>query len=166
MMIELKLTKQNDELARYYISNHYTKPRGFIGRNVTYLIVVNDCICGVIVGGSTSLHLLNRKNFFGDCDIQDIINNRLFRLENNLPNLGTQVLKIWRKQVCIDWNRKYNSNPIGFETLVKPPLTGAVYRADNWIFGGMTRGYTCKVPKHGVRVWYKTEPRLIFFRKP
>ena len=71
---------------------------------------------------------------------------------------------MWRKQVVLDWKIKYNCDPIGFETLVKPPRNGAVYRADNWFYGGMTKGYTARVPKHGVRVWYRTEPRLIFFK--
>jgi hypothetical protein len=164
-MIELVKVKQNHPQAREYITNHYIHPRGFIGRNVTYLIVVDGETCGVIVGGSTSLHLPNRKEFFGECNIQDIINNRLFRLEKNIPNLGTQVLKLWRKQVVIDWKIKYNSDAIGFETLVRPPLNGAVYRADNWILGGMTKGYTCKVPHHRTRVWYKTEPRLVFYKR-
>jgi hypothetical protein len=164
-MIELVKVKQNHPQAREYITNHYTHPRGFIGRNVTYLIKVDGEVCGVIVGGSTSLYLPNRKEFFGECNIQDIINNRLFRLEKNIPNLGTQILKLWRKQVCVDWKLKYNSDPIGFETLVKPPRNGAVYKADNWIFGGMTKGYTCKVPKHNKRVWYKTEPRLVFYKR-
>lgn len=166
-MIELERVKQNNIFARYYISNHYTKPRGFIGRNITYLIIVDDDVCGVIVGGSTSLHLPNRFSFFGECNIQDIINNRLFRLEKNVPNLGTQVLKLWRNKVVLDWYSKYNSKCIGFETLVKPPLTGSVYKADNWFFGGMTKGYTAKAIKHGRknRLWIKIEPRYIFFKR-
>ena len=165
MNIELEQVKQNNPKAREYITNHYTQPRGFIGRNTTHLIKVDGSYCGVVVSGSTSLYLPNRKEFFGDpVDIQKIINNRLFRLELNIPNLGTQVLKMWRKQVVLDWKIKYNCDPIGFETLVKPPRNGAVYRADNWFYGGMTKGYTARVPKHGVRVWYRTEPRLIFFK--
>ena len=162
--IELEAVKKNDKLARYYIDKHYTRPREFIGRNITYLIVVNNVVCGAIVGGSTSLYLPNRFELFGDCNIQDIVNNRLFRLENNIPNLGTQVLKLWRKQVVVDWKIKYDSDCIGFETLVRPPLTGSVYKADNWVFGGMTKGYTCTL-YHNKKIWFKTDKRLVFSRK-
>ena len=168
MKIELERVKQTDSKAREYITNHYTNPRGFIGRNTTHLIKVDGNVCGVIVSGSTSLHLVGRSEFFGkDCNIQDIINNRLFRLENNIPNLGTQVLKLWRKVVVEEWKIKYDCTPIGFETLVKPPLTGSVYRADNWFFGGITKGYTATKFGHSNKdkLWIKTEPRLVFFRK-
>jgi len=167
MKIELERVKQNNPEAIRYITNHYTHPRGFIGKNSTHLIKVDGLVCGVIVGGSTSLHLTGRFEFFGeDCDIQNIINNRLFRLELNIPNLGTQVLKLWRKVVVEDWKLRYNCNPIGFETLVKPPLNGAVYRADNWVFGGMTKGYTAKKfgHKNNCKLWIKTEPRLVFLK--
>jgi len=165
MEIELVRVKQTDKLARSYITNHYTQPRGFIGRVITYLIKVDKEICGVIVGGSTSLHLPGRRDFFGDCNIQDIINNRLFRLENNIPNLGSQILKLWRHLVVRDWESIYDSKVIGFETLVKPPRTGAVYKADNWILTGMTRGYTATRPTRDYRNWIKTEPRLVFSKR-
>lgn len=163
--IELVRAKQTDSVVRFYVTNHYTQPRGFIGRVFTYLIKVDDDVCGVIVGGSTSLHQQGRKEFFGLCNIQDIINNRLFRLENNQPNLGSRILKVWRNTIVKDWEDKYQCKVIGFETLVKPPRDGAVYKADNWIFTGTTKGYTAH--KCGTRQWkwIKTEPRLIFSKR-
>lgn len=168
MRIDLERVKQTDAHAQEYITNHYTNPRGFIGKVTTHLIVVDSKVCGVIVGGSTSMHLHGRQDYFGDCDIQSIINNRLFRLEQNTPNLGTQVLKLWRQTVVQNWKDTYNTIPIGFETLVLPPRTGAVYKADNWDYVGMTKGWSARCPnghKNGVRVWYKTDPRLVFMKR-
>jgi hypothetical protein len=166
MNIELEQVKQTDSRAREYITNHYTHPRRFIGKNVTHLIKVDNSVCGVIVGGSTSFSLVGRKEFFGEnCDIQSIINNRLFRLENNTKNLATQVLKVWRKQVVKDWKSKYGDTPIGFETLVRPPLTGACYKADNWKLVGMTKGYTARTNWYRkTRQWIKTDKRLVFMK--
>jgi len=167
MRIELETVKQNNPTARFYIDRHYTSPRNFIGKNLTYLIKVDNAVCGVIVGGSTSFTLTGRNEFFGsDCDIQSIINNRLFRLESDIKNLGTQVLKVWRNKVVVDWKEKYGDNPIGFETLVRPPLTGSVYKADNWELVGMTKGFTAKTNwTKKTRIWIPTDKRLVFMKR-
>lgn len=164
-VIELVRTKQSNKIARYYISTHYTQTRWFVGRNLCYLIKVDNEICGVMVGGSTSYYLPGRKEFFGDVDIQDIINNRLFRIENNTPNLGTQLLKLWRYKVVEDWELTYHSIPIGFETLVKPPRTGAVYKADNWTFTAITKGYKARRFNKHHKILIPDVPRLVFSKK-
>lgn len=166
MSIELVRVKQSEPSARYYISTHYTRTRWFVGRNIVYLIKINNDVCGVMVGGSTSYYLPGRKEFFGDCDIQSIINNRLFRLENNtIPNLGTRILKLWRNKVVEDWEFTYHNIPIGFETLVLPPRTGAIYKADNWTYSAMTKGYKARRFNKDNKVLVKDFPRLVFSKK-
>ena len=87
-------------------------------------------------------------------------------------NFGTKVLKLWRKQVVIDWQTLYESRVIGFETLVELPRTGSMYKADNWQLVGTTKGFTCRRVGGmastdswgGTRVWdyNNLKPKLVF----
>lgn len=174
--IRLELSSKSDADIKYLMSIHYSHPKGFVGRQIIYKIFYNDEFCGAIAGGSATLHLPNRNDFFGDkYDLNKIINNTFYHLvdNHNDKNLGSQVLALWRKQVVKDWEEKYKENVIGFETLVELPRSGAMYKADNWTLVGQTHGYTCKrvggvatEKWTGVREWNKDEsnlkPKLVF----
>ena len=64
---------------------------------------------------------------------------------------------------------------MGFESLIEPPRTAELYKKDNWIYTGITKGFTCKriagkekgVFKYGKRVWdYENlRPKLVYVRK-
>jgi hypothetical protein len=155
------------------MSIHYSHPKGFVGRQLVYKILVDDKEVGAIVGGSATLHLPNRNEFFGDkYYINGIINNTFYHLEKQEDkNLGSKVLKLWRKQVVLDWEERYKDKVIGFETLIELPRNGALYKADNWIYVGTTKGYICKRVAgeqtenwSGKRVWNYDElkPKLVF----
>lgn len=92
------------------MSIHYSHPKGFVGRQLIYKVFDNEEFVGVIVGGSATLHLPGRNEFFGDkYYINGIINNNFFHLIDNHgdKNLGTKVLAKWRKQVVRDWEERY-----------------------------------------------------------
>ena len=179
-MIELRQAKKSDKDVQYLMSIHYSHPKGFVGRQLIYKVFDNDEFVGVIVGGSATLHLLGRNEFFGDkYYINGIINNNFFHLIDNHgdKNLGTKVLAKWRKQVVKDWEERYKDKVIGFESLVELPRTGAMYKADNWTEVGITKGFTCRrVPGKetgvftgGKRVWNtnpdELKPKLVFCKK-
>src|SRR5436853_30846 len=69
-------------------------------------------------------------------------NNSIFRIVNNLniKNLGTRILKIFRNEIKKDYKLFYNTEILGLITFVEPPRTGAIYKADNWIYLGETKG--------------------------
>lgn len=159
------------------MSIHYSHPKGFVGRQLIYKIYDEYNFLGVIVGGSATLHLPGRDEFFGnDYCINGIINNNFFHLIDNHgdKNLGTKVLSIWRKKVVVDWEDKYKDKVIGFESLVELPRKGSMYKADNWTLVGQTKGFTCRrVPgtetgifTGGKRVWNtdldQLKPKLVF----
>lgn len=177
VLVKLIQTKKSDEQVLYLMSIHYSKPKGFVGRQLIYKIYEDDKFLGVIVGGSATLHLPNRNEFFGDTYyLNGIINNNFFHLIENHSdkNLGTKVLALWRKQVVKDWEERYKDKVIGFESLVELPRTGAIYKADNWTVVGQTKGFTCKrvsgtekgVYSGGKRVWNtninELKPKLVF----
>lgn len=172
-MIELIKSKKSDEDIKYLMSIHYSQPKGFVGRQIIYKIYQDDLFLGAIGAGSATMHLPNRNEYFGDkFELNKIINNTFFHLiSHEDKNLGTKVLKLFRKQSPIDWEEKYGDKVIGFETLVELPRSGSIYKADNWDYVGTTKGFTCKriggnstENWSGVRVWDKENlrPKLVF----
>ena len=73
-----------------------------------------------------------------------IINNVVFRLEYHEKNLATRVLSKFRKVISKLWEEIYEVPVIGFETFVVETETrkGALYKADNRVFIGYTKGST------------------------
>lgn len=130
---------------RHYIPNH-----GTFGQQIHYLIYLDDEIVGIISGASAVYAVKSRDDYFGltkenkKVALNSIINNTVFRLEKNLPNLGTQILAMWRKQIAQDWKAQYGVKVHGFETFVIENDTrkGCMYKADNWDFIGETKGST------------------------
>jgi hypothetical protein len=172
-MIELVMSNKGDHDVKYLMSIHYSKPKGFVGRQIIYKAYNDNEFVGVIAGGSPTLHLAGRNEFFGDKFVLgEIINNNFFHLlPSEDKNLGTKVLKLFRTKITRDWHEKYNSKIIGFETLVELPRKGSLYKADNWLLVGQTKGYTCKRTAGkgtdswgGKRVWNTRElkPKLVF----
>lgn len=163
------------------MEQHYSKPKGFVGRSLCYAIYFNQDLFGHIVGGSATLNLPGRNQFFGITkkNLNNVVNNvffRINRINDRYPtrNFTQVVLNAWEEQVCCDWKTKYGDSVIGLETLVELPRTGEIYRRNNWTEIGQTKGYTCKRiagPKTekwtGIRTWNYSElkPKLVFAKK-
>src|SRR5688572_1911059 len=102
--IELVLCKRSDVIYQSIRNRHYVENHGCIGRQLHYLVYVNDAVAGIISGASPVWACSPRDRFF-KIDKENriqmvgryIINNVVFRLEDSFPNLGTQVLSKWRK---------------------------------------------------------------------
>lgn len=137
---------------RHYVPNH-----GAIGQQLHYLIYLDNRIVGIISAGSAAYAVSCRDVFFGitkenrTIALNSIVDNTVFRLEHNEPNLGTQILSLWRKRVMADWELQYGVKVAGFETFIieNENRKGAMYKADNWTLVGETTGST-KFHLHGV----------------
>ncbi len=179
--MKLIITKRTDKNLLKLMEKHYSKPKGFVGRNICYAIYYDDIYYGHIVGGSSTLYLKGRNEFFNidKSKLNNIINNIFYHIEKvkdkyPLRNFTTKVLKCWREQIKKDWFEKYGDEVIGFESLIEPPRTADLYKKDNWVYLGKTKGFTCKrVPGkekgvfvNGKRVWDKLNlrPKLIYAR--
>ena len=58
-----------------------------------------------------------------------------------IPNLGSHILSLVRRQLPEDWTERYNTTPVLIETFVETPrFTGALYKASGWIHVGTTQG--------------------------
>lgn len=156
MNIELDLCKRTDSRYIEIRNRHYVENHGCIGRQFHYLVRLDGKIVGIISGASPVWACGPRDGFFGitkdnrvDLVGKHIINNVVFRLEERIPNLGTQTLSLWRKRIVSDWEDRYGDKVIGFETFIfGENRFGSMYKADNWLYVGETKGNT-KFKPHG-----------------
>jgi hypothetical protein len=163
---------------------HYSQPKGFVGRNICYLVKFGEVVYGSIVGGSSTLHLVGRDEFFGltrenkKPALLQIVNNIFYHVEprDGYPtrNFTMKVLKMFRKAVAKDWEEKYGDKVLGFESLVELPRSGETYKRDGWTEVGLTKGQTCKRIAgkgtdgwSGQRVWDRENlrPKRVFVKR-
>ena len=181
MDIILQRIKKSDPQLQNWMRVHYSQPKGFVGRQLIYKIIVDEVVYGATTAGSATLHLPNRFDFFGrDIPINNIVNNTFFHVEKQngrypMRNFVSSVIQAWRERAVVDWPLMYGSPVEGFETLVEPPRSGECYRRDGWTMMGMTKGYTCKRSSDtgngtdswgGARVWdtINLRPKQVFYR--
>ncbi len=183
--VDLKITKRTDSRLLSRMENHYSKPKGFIGRNICYAIYVGDTYYGHIVGGSATKHLPNRERFFNsyNLNLNCIINNLFYNVSkvgDKYPcrNFTSKVMQTFLNKVKVDWYTKYSDVAIGVETLVEKPRTGELYLKSGFTLIGETKGYTCKRIAGkgtdnwtGKRIWNTDKdslrPKLVFaYRYP
>lgn len=180
-MIKLEQIKRTDPRILRDMANHYSRPGGFVGRNICYAVTFNGTYYGAIVGGSATRFLPGRNEFFSMTinDLDLVINNIFFHIERKdghypTRNFAEKVIAEFRATVIDDWRVKYHDDPIGFESLVELPRTGACYLRDGWTLVGQTKGYTCKRiwgtgtdSWTGRRIWdtENLRPKLVFARR-
>jgi hypothetical protein len=142
---------------------------------------------GGVVGGSATLHLAGRNEFFGvtkenkKAILRQLVNNIFYHIEKRgtrypVRNMVPLVLRLFRERIAKDWLRKYGDTVIGFESLIELPRTGEAYARDGWTLVGTTEGNTCKRVSGktgrrtdswtGRRVWdtKNLRPKLVFVR--
>lgn len=169
--IKLRRTEKTNNYYQKIRDNHYVENHGCMGRQIHYLIWIENELIGIISGASAVYCCEGRDEFFGinkenrDGRIQEIICNTVFKMEKSKPNLGTQILAQWRRKITKDWFERYGIIPIGFETFIYGEgRFGSLYKADNWHYCGMTKGMAKYTP-HGMHEGFlkiKTEPKMIF----
>lgn len=183
-LIRLEPIKRTDPRILADMAIHYSQPKGFVGRNICYAVLVEDTYYGAIVGGSSTLHLVGRDKFFGLTKetkkqaLKQIVNNIFYHVEKKngrypVRNMVPTVLQMFRKKVARDWQTKYGDSVIGFESLIELPRTGEAYKRDGWTEVGITKGQTCKRVAGkgtdswtGKRVWdvKNLRPKRVFVR--
>jgi len=159
--MEFVITKRTDKRLLLRMKNHYSKPKGFVGRNICYAIIHDGDYYGHIVGGSATRFLPNRNEYLGItvAELNNVINNIFFNVSpvhEKYPfrNFTSTVVKLFVSKVSLDWEGKYGDVCYGFETLVEKPRTGELYLRAGWEKVGETIGYTCKrVAGKGTDKW-------------
>lgn len=181
-MIVLEVTKRTDARLLQRMQTHYSRPRGFVGRNICYSVAYGSEYYGHIVGGSATMHLPGRADFLGrHVCLNSIVNNVFFnvsKIDGRYPcrNFVQKVIQLYTNRVECDWLQKYGDIVLAHETLVELPRTGDCYLRSGWTRVGTTKGFTCKRVSAtgrtqrerwgGVRIWNKTDlrPKIVFMK--
>ena len=167
-------------MLKKYMAVHYSRPKGFVGRQLIYSVNVDGTCYGAIVAGSATRFLPGRSNFFKkEIPLNNLVNNTFFHIEKQnggypCRNFSSKVVEAWRERVKVDWPLYYRDEVLGFESLVELPRTGELYLKDGWTKIGITKGFTCKRGPgestdswSGKRVWdtINLRPKLVFVRE-
>lgn len=154
-MIELLMCQRTHPAYLQFRNRHYIDNNGCHGQQLHYLVMFNGRQIGVISGASAVYGVRSRDQFFGiehekrKVQLNSIINNVVYRVEDAPRNVPSQALAMWRKRIAADWEYLYQVKVAGFETFVIEAeledgrtRSGALYRADNWSMLGITAGNT------------------------
>ena len=179
---QLNTIKKIDSRLLSDMKDHYSKPKGFVGRTICYQITYDDVCYGHIVGGSATRFLPNRKQYLNTNPLKilnNIVNNIFFHVTKQnktypIRNFTSYILKVFEKKIVCDWYKKYGDKVIALETLVELPRTGECYKRTGWEVIGVTKGYQCrrtggysdKEKFGGVRIWEtkNLKPKLAFMK--
>jgi|TARA_B100001964_G_C14183366_1_gene577338 hypothetical protein len=153
--IELLMCQRTHPAYLSFRERHYIPNNGCHGQQLHYLVLYEGKQIGVISGASAVYGVKARDLFFGiehekrKVQLNSIINNVVYRVENAPRNVPSQALAMWRKRIAADWEYLYQVKVAGFETFVIEAelddgrtRSGALYRADNWQMLGLTAGST------------------------
>jgi len=173
--ITLQKIKRTDAQILENMAIHYSQPKGFVGRNICYLIMAGGVCYGSMAGGSATRFLPGREIIGG---LNNGVNNIFYHVEKRdgypTRNFTAKVLKLYRETIERDWLEKYGDAVTWHETLVELPRSGECYKRDGWQLVGQTKGYTCKRTSgkgtdswSGRRVWdtVNLRPKLVFVRQ-
>ena len=173
-MLKFEITKRTDARLLERMSSHYSRPKGFVGRNICLAIIYSNVYYGHIVFGSATRFLPGRNEELG-IELQQLntVANNIFynisKVNGKYPcrNFTSFVLQESVSVVAELWQEKYGDSLKGFETLVELPRTGELYLKAGWKIVGETKGFTCKRQAGtgtdgwtGVRVW-NTDPEQL-----
>lgn len=157
-----RVPKSNIVFGKMYFE-HYPGSKGIVGRCFCYLIHNNGKIVGIIGFNSPPSNYKIFRSYFNTNNDNTFMSNNVFRIIDTEKNLATRVMKLARNQVQKDHLAKWGSSLMGLVTFVEPPRTGALYKADNWDYLGMTQGMRMKRDKlTWNKVFYHDVPKLIY----
>lgn len=149
LLITIAETKSEKELADKLVVEHhsYVASAKVVGRCIKYLIWFDDRLVGTFWIGSgfkpTPKAILN---YFGksqsefDKIFNEVADNKRFAMAEQIPNLGSQILRAIRKRAKQDWLDRYGNNLQAIVTTIGNGKKGAIYLADNWDKVGETAG--------------------------
>ena len=153
--LELRLHKVDETKWEKYWDNlvkeqHYLGFEGSIGGRVKYIVTLGHRIVGAIGFCSAVYQLGPRDTYMGWDDetrvamLPRLVNNNRFLIlpEIKIVNLASRVLSMSLRQMRTDWEAQYEVAPYMVETFVdKEKYHGTCYKASNWTYLGVTRGY-------------------------
>lgn len=128
------------------VKNYHTyKPSvDIVGRSINWLVYNHDRIIGAIGIGSSVMAMKPRDDFIGwdkERRLKNLVNTATnWRFCLMEKGFGSQVLSKLLTESKKEWENKFGDSLVLLETLVEPPYQGTCYKANGWIYVGMTKG--------------------------
>jgi len=143
---ETKWEKTWNELVRKY---HYLGYGSVIGARMKYIITLGAYIVGAISFCSAAYHLGPRDEYIGWDEetrlamLPHLLSNNRFLILPwiSIRNLASRVLSLSLQRLRKDWEKQYGITPYMVETFVDNAYQGTCYKAANWTYLGLTKGY-------------------------
>ena len=143
--------------------NHYLGFRQFAGRSLRYVAQYEGQWVAIAGWQAGAFKCAPRDRWVGwkpGCQFRNlhlIGNNTRFLIlgkPGEFPNLASYFLSAMTRRLSADWAKRYGHGLLMAESFVDPRhFSGAMYKASNWKFAGMTRGYArsngCYQKPHG-----------------
>jgi GNAT superfamily N-acetyltransferase len=133
-------------------AHHYLGFLPKIGHTLWYVATYYEQWVGLLIFSAAAWKCAVRDQWIGwdfhrqyDYDrLKLIANNSRFLIlpDWHRPNLGSKILSLCQKRLSEDWQKCFGHRLLLLETFVDPQrFRGTVYRAANWTYLGLTRGY-------------------------
>jgi hypothetical protein len=133
-------------------AHHYLGFLPKIGQTLWYIATYHEQWVGLSIFSAAAWKCAVRDRWIGWDFHRQYDYDRLKLIANNsrfliLPrwhraNLGSKILSLCQKRLSDDWQKHFGHPLLLLETFVDPQrFHGTVYRAANWSYLGLTRGY-------------------------
>src|SRR3970040_1397558 len=153
-------------------AHHYLGYLPKIGHTLWYVATYYGQWVGLLIFSAAAWKCAVRDRWIGwdfhhqyDYDRLKLIanNSRFLILPHwHRPNLASKILSLCQKRLANDWQKCFGHRLLLLETFVDPRFHGTVYRAANWTYLGLTRGY--RRTRQGYRLTEKSV-RQIFAKQ-
>lgn len=147
--IRIAETKFDKDIANQMVIQYhsYVASARTVGRCIKYIISYDGRDVGTFWIGSgfkptpkSILNHFNKSQSEFDKMFNSVADNKRFCMVEQIPNLGTQILKNIRNRAKEDWYDRYGDDLIAIITTIGNGKRGSVYLADNWKNIGETSG--------------------------
>lgn len=151
--VQVRPVKRSEEpLHRQLMAaHHYLGYLPKIGHTLWYVATYHEQWVGLLSFSAAAWKCAVRDRWIGwdfhhqyDYDrLKLIANNSRFLILPNWHhrNLGSKILSLCHSRLASDWQERFGHRLVLLETFVDPRFHGTVYRAANWLYLGLSRGY-------------------------
>lgn len=152
--VRVRPVERSEEVRHHELmaSHHYLGYLPKIGHTLWYVATYQDQWVALLSFSAAAWKCAVRDRWIGwdfhrqyDYDRLKLIanNSRFLILPHwHRPNLGSKILSLCHRRLSADWQQRFGHRLLLLETFVDPQrFQGTVYRAANWLYLGLTRGY-------------------------
>jgi len=157
--VQVRPVERNEEPQHRQLmaAHHYLGYLPKIGHTLWYVASYQEQWVGLLNFSAAAWKCTVRDRWIGwdfhrqyDYDrLKLIANNSRFLIlpHCHRPNLASKILSLCQKRLSQDWQKYFGHRLLVLETFVDQRFEGTVYRAANWLYLGLTRGY--RRTRHG-----------------